>query len=177
VNTEPQPIKICGGGCCGNSSGASSAMTQTNFHLFPASYTTFLRWSTHPLAILCFDIVSIAKHRDQQIFQKSRNHLQILGLRSVKRSNFGTEDPQFWSYEWTSLLSGALCSVHVYWYPFLYVMEGGDCNNYAANMMHHHIKFSHLGGQMAQICAPNLAKSIQEAIFICLLLLATVEFL
>ena len=63
----------------------------------------------------------------------------------------------------------------------LYVMGGreggGDCNNYAANIMHRHIKFSHLGGQMAQICAPNLTKSIQEAIFICLLVLATVEVL
>ena len=60
---------------------------------------------------------------------------------------------------------------------FVHYEGVGDSNNYAANIIHRHIKFSHLGGQMAQTCAPNLTKSIQEAVFICLLLLATVEFL
>jgi hypothetical protein len=50
-----------GGGCCGNSSGGSGVMTQTNFHLFPANYTTFLRGFPHPLAILHFDLLPITQ--------------------------------------------------------------------------------------------------------------------
>ena len=54
--------------------------------------------------------------RGSQIFKKSRIHLQILGARWVLWSKFSTEDAQFWSSLWTSLLSGALCSVHVNWW-------------------------------------------------------------
>jgi hypothetical protein len=51
-----------------------------------------------------------------QIFYTSRSHLEFLGSRRVTWSKFHTEDPQFWSELWTSLLSGTFCSLHFNWY-------------------------------------------------------------
>ena len=59
--------------------------------------------------------------RGSQIFQKPRNHLQILAARSVTFKKYHTQDSQHWSELWTLLLSGAFCLVHVNWYTFLYV--------------------------------------------------------
>jgi hypothetical protein len=36
------------------------------------------------------------------------------------------EDPQYWSDLWTSLFSGAFCSVLMYWYTFF--TQGKNCN-------------------------------------------------
>jgi hypothetical protein len=52
---------------------------------------------------------------------KARSHFRILGTRMVTWSKFLTENQEFWSYLWLSLISGVCCSVHVNWFIFLYV--------------------------------------------------------
>ena len=73
----------------------------------------------HSIYLLIF----IYYHRDPQIFQKYRSHLQILGTRKVIWSKSHTKNSQFWRDQWTSPLSGALCSTHVSRYTFLVLEE------------------------------------------------------
>jgi hypothetical protein len=71
-----------------------------------------------------WNINQVYKSMGSQIFfPNSRNHLQILGARRVTWSKFHIEDPQSWSDLLTSLLSGALCAVRVYWYTNLCVRK------------------------------------------------------
>ena len=55
------------------------------------------------------------------VSQKARSHFQILGARTVTWSKFHTENQEFWSYLWLSLISGVCYSVHVNWFIPLYV--------------------------------------------------------
>jgi hypothetical protein len=55
------------------------------------------------------------------ICQSPWNHTQILGSRRVTWSTFHTEDPQFCSDLWTSLLPVVFCSVRVGWHTVLYI--------------------------------------------------------
>lgn len=56
-----------------------------------------------------------------QIFRISGTHIQILGARKLTWHVSHNDGPQVWSDLWTSLISGAFCSLHAIWYTFLYV--------------------------------------------------------
>ena len=60
------------------------------------------------MMFLCQDSL----HQGPQIFQKSRSHLQILGIVTVTEQ-VATVDTQFCSDLWTLLLPVVFCPVHV----------------------------------------------------------------
>jgi hypothetical protein len=53
-----------------------------------------------------------------QTFQKSKSHLQILGVIRAIWRKLQIEKSQFWSDLWIVLSSGAFSSVHTNWYAF-----------------------------------------------------------
>jgi hypothetical protein len=91
-----------------------------------------------------------------QIFQKSGTHIQILGARKVTWNVSHNEGPQVWSDLWTSLISGAFCSMHASWYTFLYargkraviMLNGISCYS---------MKFSHPGFLRLTVYAEAIA--------------------
>jgi hypothetical protein len=93
--------------------------------------------------------------RGLQIFQKSRSHLQILGVRKVTRSKFHNADPQFWTESVTSHSPRSFCSVYVNWYTLLYCKEK-YCSNYDEKYLSQRTKFSRPTEQTPGICAPLL---------------------
>jgi hypothetical protein len=66
-------------------------------------------------------VLSLMLIRGPQIVQESSS-FQIIGARRMPRNKVHTEDLKFWSDAWTSMLSVAVCSVHV------------NCNNGAMNI-------------------------------------------
>jgi hypothetical protein len=74
-------------------------------------------------------------------FQKIWSNFQILNAKRAIFGEFHTEDPQFWSDVWTSLLSGFLCWVHVHQYAFLRVRKK-NYSNYVENIRFHRTKCS-----------------------------------
>ena len=72
-------------------------------------------WSSPSSLHLCHCQVKLPCIWSLQIFQKSINHILILGVRRGTCSMLQAEDPEFWNDLWTSLLHGAFCSVRVNW--------------------------------------------------------------
>lgn len=85
-----------------------------------------------------------------QILQKSGSYVQIPSARRVTWSECHNEDHCFWSGQWTWSSSGALCSMNVNWYTFLYIRK--NYSVYAENMRLYGSKLVSLGDQSG-ICA------------------------
>jgi hypothetical protein len=89
----------------------------------------------------------------QHVVKIAEQEVSVTLLRVNKLRKFQAEDhPQFWSDLWTSRFSGALSSVRVSPYTYMYVRE------YSAviilkNIRLHRLKFGRPGVQALGICA------------------------
>jgi hypothetical protein len=69
--------------------------------------------------LLYFFLFLSTTTRVHKFSKKHRCHFQILCTRQVIWSKSHTKNSQLWRDKWTSLLYGAICSVHVNWYTIL----------------------------------------------------------